>query len=243
MSTVEIGGSLVQDGLVMYIDAANSRSYTPLGSNWNDLTKNSERGTIFNSPSVTFTNTNTYLTFNGTDEYVDFGTNLPINGLSQATFCTWVYFTSNASPLIFNRYNTPSIDENADYIGIAAGGSLPTPRCLFGTLTNYTAWSTTSTIALNQWNYLVFSVTNPSSSVAFYINNQQVSVSSAINGAGAGSTIEATTSIPWTIAYAFGGGGAFYSNFSISNLYLYNRAITAGEVLQNYTVGRRRFGV
>lgn len=243
MSTIEVGAGLVQNGLIMYIDAANDRSYTS-GTSWNDLTGNLENGSLVNSPTFTsLSNDNAYFTFDGTNEYVDFGVANPINGLSSVSFCAWVYLTSNASSGFFGKYNSNITPRVQNYIGVLVGGSLPTMYASFGS-NDWTAWSTSTTVPLNQWNHFVYSVSNPGSSATFYLNGQALTTTSSNTGTGAGSSISAENSVSWLISRVtnISGVPVYYAN-SISSLYVYNRAITASEVLQNYTTGRYRFGV
>ena len=247
MSTIEVGAGLVQNGLIMYVDAANDRSYTS-GTSWNDLTGNLENGSLVNSPAFTsLSNDNAYFTFDGTNEYVDFGVANPINGLSSVSFCAWVYLTTNSNSLFFTKYNSNITPRVQNYVGVIAGGSSPTMTAVFGAddfANNFTTWTTSSTVTLNQWNHFVYSVSNPGSSATFYLNGQALTTTSSNTGTGAGSSISAENSVSWLISRVtnISGVPVYYTN-SISSLYVYNRAITASEVLQNYTAGRYRFGV
>jgi hypothetical protein len=243
MSTIEVGAGLVQNGLIMYVDAANDRSYTS-GTSWNDLTGNLENGSLVNSPTfASLSNGNGYFTFDGIDEYVDFGVANPINGLSSVSFCAWVYLTSNSNSLFFTKYNSSITPRVQNYVGVIAGGSSPTMTSVFGS-NDFTTWTSSTAVPLNQWNHFVYSVSNPGSSVTFYLNGQTISNSSANTGIGSGSSISAENSVSWLISRVtnISGVPVYYAN-SISSLYVYNRAITASEVLQNYTAGRYRFGV
>lgn len=243
MSTIEVGAGLVQNGLIMYIDAANDRSYTS-GSSWNDLTGNLENGSLINSPTFSsLSNGNRYFTFNGLDEYVDFGVANPVNGLSSVSFCVWAYLTANSNSLFFTKYNSSITPRVQNYVGVIAGGSSPTMTAVFGSA-DYTTWSSSTSVPLNQWNHFVYSVANPGSSATFYLNGQALTTTSSNTGTGAGSSISEQNSVSWLVSRVtnLSGVPVYYAN-SISSIYVYNRAITASEVLQNYTTGRYRFGV
>jgi hypothetical protein len=60
---------IVTDGLVLCLDAANSRSYPGTGATWTDL-KGGNNGTLVNSPSFSAENGGR-IVFDGTDEYMD----------------------------------------------------------------------------------------------------------------------------------------------------------------------------
>jgi hypothetical protein len=47
-----IGGpDIITDGLVLYLDAANTKSYIGSGTTWKDLSRNSNDGTLTNGPT------------------------------------------------------------------------------------------------------------------------------------------------------------------------------------------------
>jgi hypothetical protein len=48
MSTVEGGGNIVTDGLILYLDGANSKSYVSGSTIWNDLSRIGNNGTLTN---------------------------------------------------------------------------------------------------------------------------------------------------------------------------------------------------
>jgi len=63
------GPSIVKDGLVLYLDAANEKSYSETETIWNDLSGNANNGTLVNGP--TFSNDkNGAIFFDGVDDYV-----------------------------------------------------------------------------------------------------------------------------------------------------------------------------
>jgi hypothetical protein len=59
--------SIVRDGLVLYLDAANPKSYPGSGTTWFDL-KGTSNSTLSNGP--TFVNSNKgYFSFDGVNDY------------------------------------------------------------------------------------------------------------------------------------------------------------------------------
>ncbi len=63
------GPSIVTDGLVLALDAANHKSYPGSGTVWRDLSGNLNSGSLVNSP-IFSSDKGGILSFNGTDEYV-----------------------------------------------------------------------------------------------------------------------------------------------------------------------------
>ena len=50
------GPKLVTNGLSLYLDAANSSSYSGTGSTWYDVSGNNRNATLFNTPTYSTTN-------------------------------------------------------------------------------------------------------------------------------------------------------------------------------------------
>lgn len=73
--------SIVRDGLVLCLDAANTKSYSGSGATWNDLSGNSNNGTLTGSPTFSFP----YISFNGSAKRA---TITPVSG-SQITAVVW----------------------------------------------------------------------------------------------------------------------------------------------------------
>jgi len=64
-STTEGAGSIVTNGLDMYLDAANNNSYPGSGTTWFDLSGNKNNFTLVNSPTYT----GKTIDFNGSSQY------------------------------------------------------------------------------------------------------------------------------------------------------------------------------
>lgn len=76
--SVNGGPTIIENGLVMYLDAANNKSYTGTGTAWRDLSGNNNSATLVNSPVYS----NGVFTFNGTTMYAAVPSNA---GISLAT--------------------------------------------------------------------------------------------------------------------------------------------------------------
>ena len=63
------GPDIVEDNLVLYLDAANTKSYPGTGTTWTDLSGNGVTGTLVNG--ATFNSGNGgYIVFDGANDYV-----------------------------------------------------------------------------------------------------------------------------------------------------------------------------
>ena len=71
-----IGGpDIITDGLVLYLDAANTKSYIGSGTTWKDLSGNSNDGTLTNGPTFDSGNSGS-IVFDGVDDFVTTGQQL-----------------------------------------------------------------------------------------------------------------------------------------------------------------------
>ncbi|MFY7886544.1 MAG: LamG-like jellyroll fold domain-containing protein, partial [Dolichospermum sp.] len=67
---VNTRNSIVTNGLVLALDAGNTKSYTSGSTNWRDLSGNNYSGSLINGP--TFDNNNGgSIVFDGTNDYID----------------------------------------------------------------------------------------------------------------------------------------------------------------------------
>jgi hypothetical protein len=204
------GGPIVTNNLVFAIDAGNLVSYPKSGTTAYDLT-GSNNGTLTNGTGFSSEDGGTW-TFDGVDDGINIGTLTPTGG---ATFEAWINITSGNSNYgaIFTNWGS-SADAffigtfpSSNYIQVYFNGSL-----IFEVLN----------LPFNTW--ILLTVTNNGSNVSAYVNG-------ILTNTASGALVSATgiTSIGYDINrtnYPFKG--------NISNAKIYNRALTADEVLQNY---------
>jgi hypothetical protein len=80
------GKSIVTDGLVFYVDAANGNSYPGSGTDWANLS-GSATATLTNAPTYSSSNGG-YFSFDGTNDHV--ATTYDATGKIDLTFCVWL---------------------------------------------------------------------------------------------------------------------------------------------------------
>ena len=99
---------IITDGLVLCLDAANTRSYPGTGATWTDL-KGSNNGTLTNGP--TFSNDNGGgIVFDGTDDDVDFSTSfLDVSANQGVTISAWIKTTDSSGNIFY--YLTGGVSE------------------------------------------------------------------------------------------------------------------------------------
>ena len=219
------GPNVVTDGLVLYLDAANPKSYPGSGTTWFDLSGKGNNSTLTNSPSYSSTNGGSFL-FDGVDDY----STLPYNSSmdnNYTTLSTWVKSTFVTGPN--NRHYI------FDSIGHKVIFYVDEPNTL-----NFYVVTTTGGTAISYINSLVSEDswlnivgTFNGSTIALYVNGTLVS-SSSLSG-----TVAASGGLTGRLMdYRLNG---FETQGSAASFMLYDKALTADEVLQNYNATKHRF--
>jgi hypothetical protein len=229
------GPNIIDDGLVLYLDAANVDSYPGSGTTWTDITRGGNNGTLTNGPTFNTGNGGS-IVFDGVNDYVDCGGNVkPTVAISVNT---WIYFNSSFG--VGNRYLSDWHQNNTQ------------DRWIFYTTgTNQISWyidtvgqpeggTTAYTITLNTWVNLCgtydSTISGGINAQKFYVNGQLYASSNKINSLNTGS-ITSTIKLGGQVS----AGG--YLNGRISTTQIYNRALSAQEILQNYNATKSRFGL
>jgi hypothetical protein len=244
MSTVQGGqGNIVTNGLVLNLDAANPRSYLPPynGTTWFDLSGNSNNGTLINGPTFNSSNGGS-IVFDGVDDRVtDTDTNFPSGGNSR-TFSVWFKTPSSlpgASDIpMFLTYGT--YDFNQSMFFGWEGRNLPQTFPYRLVVSNYgnQVYSNTALSANTIYNATV-TKTSGSEFYTFYLNG----VADGTNTWTGGSYTITNTVLNGSSNI---GGNTFSGQYLKGNLYnmlIYNRALSASEINQNFQATRARFGI
>jgi hypothetical protein len=218
------GPNVIDNGLVLSLDAGNVKSYPGSGTIWYDKSGNGNNGTLTNGP--TFSGGS--IVFDGTNDYVDLGlTNLPIT-FSELTLSFYVKLLKiNTKQAIISSY-TPS-PQGGWGVELLVGNTLNFFG--FSNTTTFTDFQTTQTYVLNQ--LLNITCIFGNSTFIIYVNGTQQASKIGV------STIYRTSTI--ILGAAPGPSIPFQGN--MYNCQIYNRALSAQEVLQNYNATKSRFNI
>ena len=206
---------IVTDGLVFCVDAGDKMSYPGAGTTWTDLSKNRNNGTLVNGPTFDSANGGS-IVFDGTNDYVDLGSPSDLaTGSSNFSWNVWV-----KTPSSFSGYKMIlSTDLYYCYL------SLYNNQFTFDTNSNST--HRYGTLSANTW-YNTTVVRN-SNVDYFYIN------SIFIDSESDSTSVSGTFNIGrWNY------NDTLYYNSNISTIQIYNRALSAAEILQNYLSTKER---
>jgi hypothetical protein len=215
------GPEINEDGLVLLLDAGNTKSYPGSGTTWTDLSGNgndaSLNGVTYNSSDLG------YLDFDGGSDYATVPSSSDWAFGQNGTIEQWVYVRgSNGNNRFYcTNNNTSSLDaylNGSGYTVYFHGGGV----------------GTTSTIPTNQWVHLLISYT--SGTISVYFNG----VSQPLTGTTTGYNITNSTSTLYIGRYV---SSPYELNARMSVMRIYNRALSESEVQQNFNAHRGRFGI
>ena len=228
---------IVTDGLILALDAANTKSYPSSGgSTWYDLSGKGNNGTITNA---TF-NSDGYFAFEGSGDYISFASASELQFLNRLPYTleVWMYPTSNPGANtwtgIFNREDSSvgSRDGYNIYLNGSASNTfyLATERFCTGTFTGV-GYGYNDSDLLNIWHHIV--ATYDGKTLRLYRNGVQLN-----SGTSTGNITNATKALEigrrGTVAYFIG---------RLNGQKIYNKALSASEIEQNYNALRGRYGI
>ena len=216
--------SIVTDGLVFAVDAANLRSWTgPDSSTVNNLVGTST-GTIFNDTSGSYGDDKSFA-FDGVDDNINCGSATTYN---KFTLSAWVNKNSSAPNYagIFGTRNGSAVAfpyllslDNSNKIRLIADGT-------FNILSD-------NAINNDTWYHVVG--TGDGTDLKMYINGQLQTATTSY------STPLLTTTNDLMIGAQWDTDTQYEWSGEISNVKLYDKGLSASEVKQNYNALKGRF--
>ena len=233
-----IGPDIVREGLLFYLDAANTKSYSGSGTTWTDLSGN-YNGTLTNGPTHSSTNSG-ILSFDGSNDYVTMaGSNndhawTPDGSVGSSILCyeIWVKTTDSAGRLLSKPWNGSgqyniSVYPNSFSLLAGSSNSISLPTFNDGNWHQLIVWA-------NTYN------------MGYYLDgaSSQNSVSHSITS----STISSgNNQLPLGIMtlYFYGSGWSGVAGHALSGdigiFRKYNRVISPIEAAINYNATKLRF--
>ena len=227
--------SSVTSGLVLCLDAANSKSYPGSGTAWTDLSGNGNTGTLTTGPTYSSANGGS-IVFGGTNEYATIEANSSFQLGNGYTLCAWVKASNNPGnfagicgtfdtiPSTFFGQNfniQPGSQKFTFLVGGWSGGS-------------YQYIAATAQYTIGRWYYLVG--TNLGVNCNFYIDgNLNTTYTQAAVASNPGPTTK------FKIGRFYQDINNYYFPGNIAGIKYYNRALTATEIQQNFNATRSRY--
>ena len=208
---------------VLWLDAGTTTSYPGTGTIWNDLSGNGNNGTLVNG--VTYNNTNSgALAFDGINGWASIPDSSSLDLVTGVTIEAWINPTSGGGT----------------WYGILSKGNAQSYALTFNSPSTYLHFETPASNAINSpvgvvpfnvWTYVVATFDGLTKNI--YVNGN-LSVSGAL--------VANLTVNNEPLRVGQGNDGEFFKG-KIANVSVYSRALSAGEILQNFNALHNRYGI
>ena len=230
---VSYNPSIVVDGLVLCLDAANRRSYPGSGTTWTDLSGNGNNGTLVNGVGYSGDNLGS-LSFDGVDDHITIPYNASLKPATAITMEAFCYIQNNGTswtsliqyPINSSSHTSPFFDW-AIYLNMSF-------RTLHTRIDGEQVSSPNNVWNFNEWTYVAITFENQS--VKYYVNGASVGSSSVTK-----TSITYDANNPVYIGKNASGNEPFEGK--LGSMRVYNRTLTASEIQQNFNALRGRFGI
>ena len=216
--------NIVTSGSLLNLDAGFVGSYPTTASNWYDISGNASNGTLTNGPIFDSANSGS-IVFDGVD---DFALCTGSFTLTSATFVTWIKRNGDQGQydgILFSRgTNTTGMNFfSSNQLGYHWNDAAATYN-----------WASGLTIPNLTWCMIAVSVSS-NSATAYLCQTSGITTST--------NTTSHASSVLNDIKIAQDDAGSRFFNGNIAISQLYNRALSANEITQNFNALRGRFGV
>ena len=222
---------IVTDGLVFLLDAANKKSYPGSGTTWSDLSGNGSTTTLTNGPAYSSNNSG-IISFDGTNDTGEISSVSAYSQTQAHTYEAFVNITVHKSGYLWILNNgggtggTSAIYNTNASLGILFrffydGGNA---------VANMKDGGANKRVPFG-WHHVVWRY-NGNQTITFFVDGVEYdSVATA-------RTWAATNSNPRFAAWY---NGTKDAQFDLASFKIYNKALSAAEVVQNYNATKNRF--
>ena len=208
--------NIVKSNLKLYVDAGRFDSYIGSGTTWSDLSGNNNNGTLVNGTGYNSSGVGS-MVFDGSDDYVNCGNG--ITTTTQITVSAWVKLNVNN---IFQHIVDSA--NNTWHLAVLSDG-----RLYFWDGNVY--HTNGDILSTGKWYHVVGVKTATTNDI--YVNGI---LSSSLN-----SNVSIPTNNVWIGRWQPPGDGRVF-NGNISNVQIYDAALTPQQILQNFNAQKYRFG-
>jgi len=223
----QLSTPVYNNGLVLNLDAGNATSYPGTGTSWFDLASGNN-GTLVNG--VTYDNTNSGgLTLNGSNQYINISSlnNTNLNFTTSDKFTISCYFKATSTPSTF--------------LGLVVSGNTSGEW-------NYGIWVTNGKIQVGTHNDGRYGNSTIVAGQIYqvtltYSNNTMIIYLNGVND-GTFTSVSLFNGLNQQLVIGRKGANAgWYFPGTIYNVQIYNRSLSATEILNNFNSSRGRFGL
>ena len=229
--------AIVRDGLVLCLDAGLPRSFDGSGS-WTDLVGGVELAKE-GSPTWSSNLFGGYFSGGASDRYIQETTSVGITLTTQVTLCAWYRKTGSGG------------SSNQRIVEVWGGSAASSGHTLNvnsssgdtemwlndngnDTSNRFITTTTDDTFADNVWHYMVGTYSSPALNI--YMDG-------VLNKTGSTAVTSSLDDINSISVGSYAGGAGYNIDGDIAIVQIYNKALSAAEVKQNYNAQKGRFGL
>lgn len=220
--------NIITNGLVLLLDAANSKSYPGSGTTWTDLSGNGNNGTNTN---MTFESLNGGIFNFATNSVSTIANSTSLNPTSQLTIEALVKFNGNSQDFIFEKGNV-----NSQYSLFSHSSDIVfrTYHDGDGTYNSLALTKANANITNGVYHHIVGSY-NGSTKIIYVDGNSMGSSSKSGN---------LVTTTPGAAVGRFGGtSSGYFFDGKIARVSVYSIGLTQDQVRQNFEAIKGRYGL
>lgn len=237
---IAYNNSIVRDGLVLHLDAANPKSYPGSGTTWLELKGGKNEGTLVNGVSYSEDNLG-FFSFDGSNDLISIPydkINSSLSGLTSLTVLIWVRL-STIHPVGTTVFCWPISNNSAIFPYTIFSGSITTSRLIrlsIGNGSTRTIFDSNLNLDLDTWNQVgliwdgLVLKASLNSSISSNSANAEYILGSPSNNADLFLGTYNTNNQYWLT-----GNCSFFS--------IYNKALSEQEIQQNFNAMRDRYGI
>ena len=235
---------IVTDGLVLYLDAANTKSYVSGSTVWNDISRGGNNGSLINGPTFISGNGGS-IVFDGVNNYVEFGDVLDL-GTNSMTVNQWVmlntvstqFFLSKALANLQNYRFSTGVNFNSPtnrLVAFMQGNS--------GAGTDINPYGSTI-LSANTWFMATFVFDRLSTIKIYYNGVLETLTGNATISQWNGLNFQSINPFRVGTYTASNNTGLYFpTNGKIAITQVYHRVLTPTEIQKNYNATKTRFGL
>ena len=229
---------IVRDSLILYVDAANPKSYPGSGTTWKDLSGRGHDMTLVNEPTFN-SGFGGYLKFDGSNDSATVEIGNLAGTTKDATMSIWMdgdYGTSNHKGIIGFR---EAANNNGFFILRLSGTNDQLEIRLANSAGQFdvkNASNNKPVVNSRIWCNLCFTYSNSNTLITGYYNGEKLG-STSTNATAFQSNMKT-----FAIARSVHSSG-HYASMKASSAMLYEKCLSTSEVQQNYNALKGRFGL
>ncbi len=232
-------GGLVTDGLIVNADASKLASYPAGGTGWIDISGQRNNASLINGPTFSGISKGATINFDGTNDHCIFG-DIQYNRttFSVSIWCNFPVYHTGWISTINKWFTGGSNGANNEWSLSPDLSSGPSP---WAVVVQYAAGGSSVLYIADTVNYKTNTWYNASftwerGALKLYINGVQKASGTTPN------TSAQTTVQPFAIASFFNFSN-YMNRVNVGSAQMYNKALSAFEIWQNWNAYRSRYGV